>query len=141
MWGQRCSQTQTVRMKEWVTAGGPCRGVTLPKDVLWLWLCRCESLPVFITTVASRMRNHSPSGPWQHIAVSLSLRLRGPAHSFPSFTFRPCLSGFFPVAVSLSVSLIVSWSISWRTATSESLQLEIPTVIASTGLFPSFRVG
>lgn len=95
MWGQRCSQTQTVRMKEWVTAGGPCRGVTLPKDVLWLWLCRCESLPVFITTVASRMRNHSPSGPWQHIAVSLSLRLRGPAHSFPSFTFRPCLSGFF----------------------------------------------
>lgn len=28
------------RMKEWVTAGGPWRGVTLPKkNVLWLWWC------------------------------------------------------------------------------------------------------
>lgn len=90
-----------------VTADWPCRSVTLPKDVLWLWLC-----------VTACVRHHSGSQnektqrlcePWHHVAVSLSLHLFGPANSLFSLTF---VLVSFALSLSLSVSLSPSLSVS-----------------------------
>lgn len=109
--GWKSEWWQAARVKEW-----HYQRMYFDFDCVLPWVTACVH-----HHSGCRMRNHSVSGPWQHIAVSLSLHLRGPAHSFSSVTFcqLPFLSFSFCQSLSLTVNLLIVW---WLVK-SESCQL------------------